>query len=144
MPQIFKMSRKESCNRTAENSGEEDDKDEKEEQGEEKEEEDFYDCQETLKPPDAQKEEPGDCSTTPEIRKDKDEDQEGESAGNRQQDDSDSEFQEQQVEFDDDYLREAEKDLTDEEKKVTLVCSCVLENIKVMKVISLIEGNWTK
>lgn len=135
MPQIFKMSRKESCNRTAQNPGEEDDKDEKEEQGEEKEEEDFYDCQETLKPPDAQKEEPGDCSTTPEIRKDNDEDQEGESAGNRQQDDSDSEFQEQQVEFDDDYLREAEKDLTDEEKKVTLVCSCVLENIKVMKVI---------
>ncbi|XP_023283939.1 tetratricopeptide repeat protein 1 [Seriola lalandi dorsalis] len=73
----------------------------------EEKEEDFYDCQETLEPPDPR----GD---------DEEEEEEEEEEGTRQEEDSESEMKEennQAVEFDDDYLREVEKELTGEEKE---------------------------
>lgn len=111
----------------------------------EEKEDDFYDCQETLEPPDPREEEEekqGDKREEEETRQDggrseycdaknetitntETETRGGgghqEEQGDRLQEDSDSEMKEEkspEVEFDDDYLREVEKELTDEEKEV--------------------------
>uniref|UniRef100_A0A4W6E403 Tetratricopeptide repeat domain 1 n=1 Tax=Lates calcarifer TaxID=8187 RepID=A0A4W6E403_LATCA len=110
----------------------------------EEKEDDFYDCQETLEPPDPREEEEekqGDKREEEETRQDggrseycdaknetitntETETRGGgghqEEQGDRLQEDSDSEMKEEkspEVEFDDDYLREVEKELTDEEKE---------------------------
>ncbi|XP_040908390.1 tetratricopeptide repeat protein 1 isoform X2 [Toxotes jaculatrix] len=114
----------------------------------EKEEEDFYDCWETLEPPDPREEEEetrqdAEGSKNCQIKTERltertddtqtdtgggglhHEEEQGdklqeEAQGDRLQEDSDSEMKEvnsQGVEFDDDYLREVEKELTEEEKE---------------------------
>lgn len=108
----------------------------------EKEEEDFYDCQDTLEPPDQRGgvgDEEGKCLEDSNIKTDRladtreslqeQEEQQGdrlqlelqeEKLGDGSQDNSDSELKEnsEEVEFDDEYLREVEKELTEEEKEV--------------------------
>lgn len=92
------------------------------------EEENFFDCQETVEPPDRRgAEEEGTrqvegASEDFEIQTDRLTDRrEQEEQGDRLRGDFDSEIEEnsQEVEFDDDYLREVEKELTEEEKEVT-------------------------
>ncbi|KAK2882358.1 tetratricopeptide repeat protein 1 [Channa argus] len=98
---------------------------------EREEEEDFYDCQETLGPPVPQQAGGGsqDFHNKTETLIDKRDCTESETAerelhleeqGDRLEEDSDSGLKEDDsrgVEFDDDYLREVEKELTDEEKE---------------------------
>ncbi len=101
------------------------------EQDKEQEEENFYDCQETLGPSETkgvvEEEEIGMAegeSEDFEIKTDKrhieDRDHEEEQA-DRLQEDFDPEIEKngEEVEFDDDYLREVEQELTEEEKEVT-------------------------
>ncbi|XP_032364233.1 tetratricopeptide repeat protein 1 isoform X7 [Etheostoma spectabile] len=115
-------------------------KEEKEELMEEKiqeEKEDFYDCQESLEPPNfhnqtnrptdrREREEQGDRLQEEQgdrLQGDRLQEEQGdrlqEEQGDRLQEDSDSEMKEdtQQEEFDNDYLREVEKELTEEEKE---------------------------
>ncbi|KAG7224729.1 hypothetical protein INR49_004620 [Caranx melampygus] len=104
-------------------------------------EEDFYDCQETLEPPDPREEEEDkhknqqdaeskSCHMNTERLNDRGDDTDTESGGgggvhveeeqgDRLQEDSDSEMkgENQAVEFDDEYLREVEKELTEEERE---------------------------